>query len=44
MGRGRALTALNWGSKAAWAVDDGGQGLRRRSGEGLRARREKCVH
>jgi hypothetical protein len=41
VGDGGALTALE-GSEAAWAADDGGQGLRRRSSEGLRAGREKC--
>jgi hypothetical protein len=42
VGHGGALTALDQGSEAAWVADDGGQGLRRRSGEGLRAGREKC--
>jgi hypothetical protein len=39
VGRSGALTALDRGSEAAWAADDGGQGLRRRSGEGLRSGR-----
>jgi hypothetical protein len=39
--RGGALTTLDRGSEAAWAADDGGQGVRRRSSEGLRAGREK---
>jgi hypothetical protein len=43
VGRGGALTALDRGSEAAWAADDGGQGLRRRSGEGLRSGRENVV-
>jgi hypothetical protein len=43
VGRGGALTALHRGLEAAWVADDGGQGLRRRSGEGLRSRRENAV-
>jgi hypothetical protein len=42
VGCGSALTALDQGSEVASAADDGGQGLRRRSGEGLRTGREKC--
>jgi hypothetical protein len=43
VGRDGALTALDRGSEAAWAADVGGQGLRRRSGEGLRSGRENAV-
>jgi hypothetical protein len=43
VGRGGALTTLDRGSEAAWAADDGGQGLRWRSGEGLRSGRENAV-
>jgi hypothetical protein len=43
VGRGGALTALDRGSEAAWAADEGGQGLRRRSGEGLRSGRENAM-
>jgi hypothetical protein len=43
VGRGGALTALDWGSEAVWAADDGGRGLRQRSGKGLRSGRENVV-
>jgi hypothetical protein len=40
VGRGGVLTALDRGLEVAWAVDDGGQGLRWRSDEGLRSGEE----
>jgi hypothetical protein len=43
VGRGSAPTALDQGSEVAWAADDGSQGLRRRSGKGLRSGRENAV-
>jgi hypothetical protein len=43
VGCGGALTALDRGLEVAWAADDGGQGLRWRSGEGLRSGRENVV-
>jgi hypothetical protein len=37
-----ALAALDWGSEAARAADDGGQWCWRRSGEGSSSGKRKC--
>jgi hypothetical protein len=43
VGHGGALVALDRGLEAVGAADDGGQGLRRRSSEGLCSGEENAV-
>jgi hypothetical protein len=41
VGHGDALVALDWSPGVAWVADDGGQEMRRRSGEGRWSEQEK---
>jgi hypothetical protein len=43
VGRGGALGALDRGWEAAWVAVDGGQRVRRRSGEELRSGRRNAM-
>jgi hypothetical protein len=43
VGRGGALTALDWGSEAVWTADDGDPKLWRRSCKGWCSGEEKVM-